>query len=185
MVCAGIWGCDRAVDHVPLWPDGVSPGPGSDARLPPGSDASVHLPDPRPQPVTEASIHLPDPRPQPVKPPPYDSGVVLKTCGDATNAKGTWTNQLLNLTSSCQGLVTPLQAAITSDSQGRAHVALTGTMSPGNKGVLLVGSNRKGYWTFKVVDKDATGAVAIAARYGVTFVGYFGSTSFRVARVCD
>ena len=457
MVFASSWGCDRAVDNVPLWPDGVSPGPAPDAGLLPGSDASVYLPNPWPQPRTEASVQLPDPQPLPVKQPPYDLGVMLKTCGDsstqqdlltaqqcasgisvveqnlagsrtgvslrlggpapkygpsvhaaywrctptccpsksgpmppcaplkyatatmaspgykvehfaiqgmgpslrldskglprvsaagpvdvhyqvrgstgwqgtkagysyyspdvrtwlgldnsgaprvawanltgtvkevkqaqqtssgwkvsstklpgmygawsfaaahdkagglhqawvrseqtmapakakiyleyrrpqkavevvlaqpsvslkvkelyvdqagkahilyfqwsgsapvaqtvyATNAQGKWTNQLLNLTSSCAGQVTPQQAAITSDSQGKAHVALTGTISPGNKGVLLVGNNTKGNWAFRVVDKGATGAVSIAVRYGMAFVGYFGATSFRVARVCD
>ena len=49
--------------------------------------------------------------------------------------------------------------------------------------VAIVLAAKQGTWSFRVVDEGATGAVDIAVRYGVAFVGYFGADSFRVARV--
>jgi len=103
----------------------------------------------------------------------------------ATNATGKWKTTPFKL-STCKGSVEPSHAAVFADTQGFVHLALTGARIPGYKGVLMVGNNTKqGTWSFRVVDEGATGAVDIAVRYGVAFVGYFGADSFRVARVCD
>lgn len=114
----------------------------------------------------------------------HDSGPGKAQPVYATNAKGKWMVTPLKLPS-CGGNVTARHMAVFADAQGRAHVAITGERGPGAQGVLLVGNNTNNTWSFRTVDKDATGAVDIAVRYGIAFVGYFGPTSFRVARVCE
>jgi len=83
--------------------------------------------------------------------------------------------------------------ALALDDTGLAHVAISGTIAPAAKvpgpqeQLLLVGTNSfsgDGGWLFRELgDPDVTGAVALAAGGGQAHVGYFGATTFKVARV--
>jgi hypothetical protein len=102
----------------------------------------------------------------------------------ASNRTGSW--QVDELFAVQSFLVDHLAVAV--DDQGAAHLAMSGSTLKGAKGgadrALLVGSNRTGAWVFKRVDQEAIGAVSIATEHGVAYVSYFGSDTFRIARVC-
>jgi hypothetical protein len=104
----------------------------------------------------------------------------------ATNRSGSWRIDELSKLPAVQSFLVD-RIAVAVDDQGAAHLAMSGATVKGGEGparALFVGSNRSGTWVFKRVDREATGAVSIAVRHGVAYVSYFGSDTFRIARVC-